>query len=97
MASPLRGAGGQGGITTALGASVGPDGTVYVGNYTNLDKIDRSQGVIAFGEQFTGTASTPQNITIYNGGNQPLTVSNIAITGTNASEFTIPSTSDANV
>jgi GxxExxY protein len=32
-----------------LGVSVGPDGTVYVGNYYNLDRIDRSQGAIAFG------------------------------------------------
>jgi hypothetical protein len=68
--------------SSPLGASVGPDGTVYVGNYTNLDKVDRSQGMVAFGEQFTGTASAPQNIAIYNGGNQPLTVSNIAIAGT---------------
>jgi trimeric autotransporter adhesin len=65
-----------------LGSSVGPDGTVWVGNYTNLDKVDRSQGVIAFGEQFSGTLSTPQNVGIYNGGNLPLTISNIAISGT---------------
>lgn len=68
--------------SSPLGTSVGPDGTVYVGNYTNLDKVDRSQGLIAFGEQFTGSASAPQNAAIYNGGNQPLTVSNMAISGT---------------
>jgi len=66
-----------------LGMSVGPDGTVYVGNYTNLDKVDRTQGLIAFGEQTQtlGTAGTQQIVTIYNGGNQTLTISNIAITG----------------
>ncbi len=66
-----------------LGSSVGPDGTVYVGNYTNLDKVDRSQGLIAFGEQFQafGTASPQQIVTIYNGGNETLTISNIAISG----------------
>jgi hypothetical protein len=69
--------------SSPLGASVGPDGTVYVGNYTNLDKVDRSQGLIAFGEQFQtlGTASPQQIVTIYNGGNQTLTISNIAISG----------------
>lgn len=61
-----------------LGSSVGPDGTVWVGNYTNLDKVDRSQGLIAFGNV---SAVTTQNIGIYNGGNQPLTISNIGITG----------------
>ena len=66
-----------------LGISVAPDGTVYVGNYTNLDKVDRSQGLIAFGEQnqALGTAGTQQIVTIYNGGNQTLTLSSIAITG----------------
>jgi YVTN family beta-propeller protein len=66
-----------------LGMSVGPDGTVYVGNYTALDKVDRTQGLIAFGEQTQtlGTASPQQIVTIYNGGNQTLTISNIAITG----------------
>jgi Abnormal spindle-like microcephaly-assoc'd, ASPM-SPD-2-Hydin/NHL repeat len=61
-----------------LGLSVGPDGTIYVGNYSNLDKVDRSQGVIAFGQ--IGATAT-QNVSIYNGGNQPLTITNIGITG----------------
>jgi len=75
-----------------LGASVGPDGTVYVGNYTNLDKVDRSQGLIAFGEQTQafGTASPQQIVTIYNGGNQALTISNIAIAGSTFSIQTAP-------
>jgi hypothetical protein len=66
-----------------LGSSVGPDGTVYVGNYNNLDKVDRSQGLIAFGEQYQafGTPSPQQIVTMYNGGNQTLTISNISISG----------------
>jgi sugar lactone lactonase YvrE len=64
-----------------LGMSVGPDGTVYVGNYSIVDKVDRSQGVISFGEQFANTAATPQAVQIYNGGNETLTVSNITISG----------------
>jgi hypothetical protein len=62
-----------------LGASVGPDGTVYVGNYNNLDKVDRSQGSLDFG-QVGAVASL--NASIYNGGNQPLTITNIAVAGT---------------
>ncbi len=64
-----------------LGEGLGSDGTLYVGNYTNLDKVDRSQGVIAFGEQEVGVQSTTQYASIYNGGNQSLTLSNIAISG----------------
>jgi hypothetical protein len=64
-----------------LGASVAPDGTVYVGNYTNLDKVDRSQGVIAFGEQTSGTTTSAEDVSLYNGGNASLTVSGITVTG----------------
>jgi hypothetical protein len=64
-----------------LGDSVGSDGTVYVGNYYELDKVDRSQGVIAFGEQFVGVTSTAEEVGVYNGGNEPLTVASIAHTG----------------
>lgn len=64
--------------SSPLGTSVGSDGTLYVGNYTNLDKVDRSQGIIAFGQI---SAAATQNVSIYNGGNQPLTITNIAISG----------------
>ena len=63
-----------------LGSSVGPDGTVYVGNSGNLDIIDRSQGAIDWGSN-NGATSNPQTITVYNGGNQTLTISAIAISG----------------
>jgi hypothetical protein len=68
--------------SSPLGMSTASDGTMYVGNYTALDKVDRSQGVIAFGEQTAGVASTAQDVSIYNGGNKPLTVSNFTIAGT---------------
>jgi Abnormal spindle-like microcephaly-assoc'd, ASPM-SPD-2-Hydin len=64
-----------------LGDSVGSDGTVYVGNYYDLDKVDRSQGVIAFGEQFAGVTSAAEEVGVYNGGNEPLTIASIAHTG----------------
>jgi len=74
---------------TPTGLGLGSDGTLYVGNpgtalgvgNGNLDKVDRSQGMIAFGQQTVGTASAAQTAEIYNGGNEPLTISNIALTG----------------
>lgn len=64
-----------------LGDGLGSDGTLYVGNYGNLDKVDRSQGAITFGEQNVGVKSAPQNVSVYNGGNESLTVSNYTISG----------------
>jgi len=76
-----------------LGHSVAPDGTVYVGNYNNLDKVDRTQGTINFGEQTAGTAATPTAVQIYNGGNEKLSLSNISISG---EAFTIATSSSDN-
>ena len=67
-----------------LGDSVASDGTVYVGNYYDLDKVDRSQGAIAFGEQSVGVTSAIQNVGIYNGGNKSLTLSKIALVSDSA-------------
>jgi hypothetical protein len=66
-----------------IGLGLGSDGTLYVGNSNgNLDKVDRSQGLVDFGDQATvGATSAPQNVGIYNGGNEPLTISNIVLTG----------------
>jgi len=70
-----------------LGASMGPDGTVFVGNYTNLDVVNRASGAVAFGAQVPGTAATPQTITLYNGGNEPLAISALGLSG--SATFTI--------
>ena len=79
-ASPLTyiGVNGYAGST-----AVAPDGTIYVGAATNntVDIIDRSQGLIDFGSN-NGQTSNPYTMALYNGGNQPLTVSSIAISGT---------------
>jgi hypothetical protein len=65
-----------------LGEGLASDGTLYVGNYGNLDKVDRSQGAIAFGEQNVGVKTAAQDVSVYNGGNESLTISGIAISGT---------------
>ncbi|MGD0732197.1 MAG: choice-of-anchor D domain-containing protein, partial [Terracidiphilus sp.] len=78
----------SGEIVSPLGLGLGSDGTLYLGDYNDLDKVDRSQGAISFGEQNSGTASTTQTVSIYNGGNEGLIIGNIALTGA-ASGFTI--------
>jgi hypothetical protein len=67
--------------------TLGSDGTLYVGyldrtsfNF-NLDKVDRSQGSIDFGQQAGGIASAAQTAELYNGGNEPLIISSVAVIG----------------
>lgn len=67
-----------------LGDSVGSDGTVYVGNYSDLDKVVRSQGAIAFGEQEAEVKSAVQDVGIYNGGNESLTLTSFTRSGASA-------------
>jgi hypothetical protein len=67
-----------------LGDSVSSDGTVWVGNYYDLDQVDRSQGAIAFGEQFSGVTSPVEEVSMYNGGNKPLTIASIVRSGSAA-------------
>ncbi|MGA7796134.1 MAG: choice-of-anchor D domain-containing protein, partial [Candidatus Acidiferrales bacterium] len=50
-----------------------------------------SAGSISFGNQRVNTASAAQSVTITNNGGAPLSVTSIAITGTNASEFAFAS------
>jgi Bacterial Ig-like domain (group 3)/Abnormal spindle-like microcephaly-assoc'd, ASPM-SPD-2-Hydin len=74
---------------TPAGLGLGSDGTLYVSNpgtapgpgNGDLDKVDRSQGATAFGQQVIGAASASQNVALYNGGNEPLTISSIAVIG----------------
>jgi hypothetical protein len=80
------------------GLGLGSDGTLYVSNpgtaqgvgNGDLDKVDRSQGVIAFGQQAIGVASASQNAGLYNGGNQQMTISAIAVAGASSGFATQP-------
>src|SRR6185312_13073007 len=65
-----------------LGLSLGSNGTLYVGNYNVLDKVDRGGGAINFGAQYPGNTFSTATTTIYNGGNQPLVFSAVTVTGT---------------
>ena len=66
-----------------LGVSVGSNGTVFVSNYVNLDVYDRSTTeTLNFGQVGSTQSATDSSATIYNGGNQPLTISGFALSGT---------------
>ena len=64
-----------------FGASMRSDGTLFVGNVNGLDQVDRSQGAINFGTQIAGTASAAQTVSLYNGGNENLTLTNFCAGG----------------
>ena len=76
-ASPITSIGVSGG---AGDTALAPDGTVYVESTSNLNIIDRSQGAINFGSN-NGQTPNPYTMTVYNGGNQPLTISLIVPSG----------------
>jgi hypothetical protein len=63
---------------TPEGLGLGSDGTVFVGEDIGLDIVNRNAGALAYGEQFSGTASAAQVVQMINIGNRPLTVSDIA-------------------
>jgi hypothetical protein len=63
------------------GVSLGADGTVNAGEYFNLVQYNRSQGAISFATNYGDPTPAAQDTGIYNGGNQPLTISNIVLSG----------------
>jgi hypothetical protein len=49
--------------------------------------VSLSPTSLTFGSQAVGTSSTPQSITLSNTGNSPLSITRLAVTGANASDF----------
>ena len=75
--------------SSPLSVSLGSEGTVYVSNYVNLDIFDRSKTeTIDFGEVSATQSETDSTASIYNGGNEPLTVSTFSLPG---DSFTVDS------
>ncbi len=56
-------------------------------NENPIDPVGLSPRTLTFGDQPIGVTSAPKNVTLTNTGNQPLSISNIAITGTNSGDF----------
>jgi hypothetical protein len=71
----------SGEIVSPLGLGLATDGTVFVGDYGNLDKVDRSKGTIDFGQQSLNQSVT-RTVGVYNGGNQDMTVDSVTLTPT---------------
>jgi len=68
------------GRSSPLGLSLGSNGTLYVSNYVNLDIYDRSKTeTVDFGEVTAGSSKTDSTASVYNGGNQPLTISGFTL------------------
>ena len=63
------------------GIGLGADGTFFGGGFFSFTKIDRSQGALTFGLQNLGVASAAQTVQLVNIGNEPLSISGIALTG----------------
>jgi hypothetical protein len=79
--------------SSPLGLGLAGDGAVWVGNYTNLDRVDRSQGTLSLNANNPGQTAAPQTAYLYNGGNQPLILTSFALTGdTTDFSLTSPST-----
>ena len=63
------------------GIGLSADGTFFGGGFFSFTRIDRSQGALTFGLQNIGVASAAQTVQLVNIGNEPLTISSIALTG----------------
>lgn len=70
-----------------LGIGYASDGTIFISNYTALDKVDRSRGLINFGNIAPNIKSTVYYAGIYNGGNQTMTLTSV----TAGADFTLGS------
>ena len=69
------------GISNPQGLTVDSADNVYVTDSGNIYQVNRTQPApLSFASTFVDSTSTPQTLTVSDAGNQPLTVSNLAIT-----------------
>jgi hypothetical protein len=74
--------------------AVGLSGT---GSNSPAPAVTLSTGTLPFSNQAVGTTSTAQAVTLTNSGNATLTITSIAVTGTNASDFAQTNTCGSSV
>ena len=69
------------GISNPQGLALDSTDNIYVTDTGNVYEVNRTQAApLTFANTFVGSNSTPQTLTVSDAGNQPLTVSNLAIT-----------------
>lgn len=83
-------------LSIADNAANSPQAITLAGTGT-APAVGLSPSPLPFGNQLVGVASTPQGITLSNTGTATLTISSIAITGTNSSDFSETNTCGASV
>ena len=66
-----------------------PQTVGLTGTGVNASAVRLSATTITFAGETVGTASTPQSVTLTNTGNVTLNIVSIAVTGTNAGDFTL--------
>ena len=80
-------------LTAPTGVAVDSQGQVYIiSNSATTGQVVRRllpNGALNFGSQTKGKASSARVVTVSNTGNSTLTMTNAALTGTNASDFKI--------
>ena len=92
---------GDGGTATSAtlnnptGVAVNSQGAIYIISSAASGQVIRQvgpQGSLAFGNQSKGSGSAAQLVTITNTGNEAMTLTNVAITGANATDFKVDNT-----
>ncbi len=82
-------------LSSPTGVSVNSLGAVYIISSATSGQVIRQvgpQGFLAFGNQGKGSASGAQLVTVTNTGNSAMQLTNVVITGTNAGDFKVDST-----
>jgi len=69
------------GLISPQGVAVDAAGNLYITDTSSVYEVNRTQAApLVFGTTTVGSTSVPQTVTVTNAGNQPLTMSNLAIT-----------------
>jgi len=69
------------GLISPQGVAVDAAGNLYITDTSSVYEVNRTQAApLVFGTTTVGSTSVPQTVTVSNAGNQPLTMSNLAIT-----------------
>jgi hypothetical protein len=82
-------------LSSPTGVGVDSQGDVYIISSAASGQVIRkvgSPGLLAFANQGRGSASAAQLVTVTNTGNSNMTLTNVAITGTNPGDFKVDNT-----